>query len=178
MAETPPPVAVTVPVFAPTPGKVAGARYFPLWSIDPGPVRLQVTPGKLEVKICEPPIMTLAELGVILFTGAGVGVGVGAGVLLPPPHPISAIARTQEAIVDKILIIFGDSIIARERNAFKYRPSGGSLNDSRVVHSVTRGTWPEVIRNVKEFARIARIAGIAKIASQLSQHKREFTSQR
>jgi len=55
-------------------------------------------------------MVTFAEPGEI----GSEGVGVGVGVLLPPPHPTSPIARTQEAIVDKILIIFGDSIIARE----------------------------------------------------------------
>jgi hypothetical protein len=58
--------------------------------MEPGPVRLQVTAVPavtFAVKVCEPPIGTVAELGVIPIAET---IGGALLLLLPPPHATMA----------------------------------------------------------------------------------------
>jgi len=113
-------VAVIFAVFCPIPGKVEGARYTPLELILPGPVKFQVievAPG-IE-KVCEPPMITLAELGLTVR----VGVGVGGGVLLPPPQATIPIRTKEMRHAETILVITKLHPYCRKANSLKYRPS-------------------------------------------------------
>ena len=77
----------------------------------PGPVRLQVTPVTLEVKVLEPLSATLAELGLTVMDGAGVGVATGTGVLLWPPHATKPIRTQETKNAETILVIKRRSIL-------------------------------------------------------------------
>src|SRR6185437_2074949 len=136
-----------VAVFWPVPGNVAGAKYTPFWlSMLPGPVKLQVIEVALGIdKVSEPPMITLAELG---LTGS-VGVGVGGGVLLPPPQATKPIRTKEMRNAETILVITklhpccGKQIpLSIGRVDVKYRIL-------REVHLVIQSRRPKVIRIVK-----------------------------
>ena len=138
-------VAVMVAVLTPIPGNVEGARYTPLELILPGPVKFQVTElAPATEKVCEPPIFTVAVLGLT----ASVGVGVGGGVLLPPPQATKPIRTKPMRNAETILVITKLHPVVKKQIPLSIGRVDAKYRILREVRLVIRSRRPEVIRIV------------------------------
>lgn len=130
----------------------------------PGPVKLHVTEAAPAIeKACEPPITTLAELGLTVRVGVGVGTGVPL-LLLPPPQATKPISTRQITIVEAILVITKLHPLHKEiplsigRVDAKYR----ILRDVRLVIPSRRPKVIRIVKNLRNRPKAPKLPGFAR----------------